>query len=151
MIRKAEKRDVGRIAEILVFNNRINYYPIFKDIVYSFQTYNVCTLADQLQESAFLSHSFVYDSQVIKGFCLCKDKELVKLYVDPFFQNEGIGTKLLTFAVQSEGVQHLWVLKKNEKARRFYARHGFTPDGQSKFEEGTKELLVHLTKEGRSD
>ena len=35
-IRKAEIKDLSRIAEIFVFNNRINYFPIFKDESFSF-------------------------------------------------------------------------------------------------------------------
>ena len=30
-IRQAEEKDVSRIAEILVYNNRTNFLPIFKD------------------------------------------------------------------------------------------------------------------------
>ena len=30
-IRQAEEKDVSRIAEILVYNNRVNFFPIFKD------------------------------------------------------------------------------------------------------------------------
>ena len=30
-IRKADRNDLSRIAEIYVFNNRINYFPIFQD------------------------------------------------------------------------------------------------------------------------
>ena len=32
----AERRDLSRIAEIYVFNNRINYWPIFQDEQFSF-------------------------------------------------------------------------------------------------------------------
>lgn len=35
-IRQANEQDVSRIAEILVFNNRVNFYPIFQDDEYSF-------------------------------------------------------------------------------------------------------------------
>ena len=35
-IRKATKKDLSRIAEIYVFNNRMNYWPIFKDDGFSF-------------------------------------------------------------------------------------------------------------------
>lgn len=35
-IRKAQAKDLSRIAEIYVFNNRINYFPIFKDAGFSF-------------------------------------------------------------------------------------------------------------------
>ncbi len=30
-IRKAKREDLSRIGEIYVFNNRANYYPVFKD------------------------------------------------------------------------------------------------------------------------
>ena len=36
MIRKAEKEDISRIAEILVFVKRIKYRPIFQNDDYSF-------------------------------------------------------------------------------------------------------------------
>ena len=35
-IRKAIIDDLSRVAEIYVFNNRINFFPIFKDEVFSF-------------------------------------------------------------------------------------------------------------------
>ena len=35
-IRQAQEKDVSRIAEILVYNNRVNFFPIFKDEDYSF-------------------------------------------------------------------------------------------------------------------
>ena len=36
MIRKAQKNDLYRIAEILVFVKRVKYRPIFKNDAYSF-------------------------------------------------------------------------------------------------------------------
>lgn len=45
-IRKAEKRDLSRIVEIFVFNNRINYFLIFKDAGYSFGTMQVVSVID---------------------------------------------------------------------------------------------------------
>ena len=32
-------------------------------------------------------------------------------------------------------MKSLWVLADNERARRFYKRHGFEPDGVEKIEE----------------
>ena len=37
MIRRARNEDVGRIAEILVFVKRINFFPIFQDEEYAFK------------------------------------------------------------------------------------------------------------------
>ena len=89
-IRKALRSDAGRLAEIIVFNNRRNYYPIFQDIVYSFSEYTVANVTEQfLQDSELMAHCYVYEDRVIKGFLCVADKEIKKLYVDPFFQGEG--------------------------------------------------------------
>ena len=56
---------------------------------------------------------------------LIKDTEICKLYVDPFFQNNGIGSELIAFAIKKLKVNHLWVLQENDKAISFYQRHGF--------------------------
>lgn len=45
-IRKAELSDLSRIAEIYVFNNRINFHPIFKDDEFSFGELQVMTMVD---------------------------------------------------------------------------------------------------------
>ena len=45
-IRKAIIDDLSRVAEIYVFNNRINFFPIFKDEVFSFGELQVVPLID---------------------------------------------------------------------------------------------------------
>ena len=68
----------------------------------------------------------------------------MKLYVDTFFQNMGIGAALISFAVREKQSNFLWALEKNTKALRFYERHGFCPTEERKLEEGTSEYLVKL-------
>ena len=46
MIRKATEEDLSRIAEIFVFNNRINYFPIFKQEEYSFGELQVVSMIE---------------------------------------------------------------------------------------------------------
>lgn len=46
-IRQAEEKDVSRIAEILVYNNRVNFFPIFKDENYSFGELQVVSVANE--------------------------------------------------------------------------------------------------------
>ena len=46
MIRKATEEDLSRVAEIFVFNNRINYFPIFKQEEYSFGELQVVSMID---------------------------------------------------------------------------------------------------------
>lgn len=45
-IRKSTKNDLSRIAEIYVFNNRMNYWPIFKDDGFSFGELQVVAMID---------------------------------------------------------------------------------------------------------
>lgn len=81
---------------------------------------------------------------MIRGFAAVVGRELTKLYVDPFFQHQGIGAHLPDYAVKVCGARTLWALEKNEGALRFYARHGFKSTGEWKYEEGTRERLVRM-------
>ncbi|MGW0016376.1 N-acetyltransferase family protein [Streptomyces tendae] len=62
------------------------------------------------------------------------DAELYALYVDAGRLGTGVGRTLMQESVRRcEGAGHarmlLWVLKDNARARRFYERAGFGPDG----------------------
>lgn len=144
-IRKAEARDLSRIAEIFVFNNRINYYPIFGDAQYSFGELQVLSVIDNcFGKAEILKNLYVFDDGIIKGFIQMNGTEIVKLYADPFFQSHGVGKALIEFAVSRFGANHLWALEKNARAIAFYGRHDFWPTGKRKFEEGTTEYLIEL-------
>ena len=144
-IRKAETRDLSRIAEIFVFNNRINYYPIFGDAQYSFGELQVLSVIDScFGKAEILKNLYVFDDGIVKGFIQMNGTEIVKLYADPFFQSHGVGKALIEFAVSRFGANHLWALEKNARAIVFYGRHDFLPTGKRKFEEGTTEYLIEL-------
>lgn len=144
-IRQAAEQDVSRIAEILVYNNRINFFPIFRDEQYSFGEMQVLRIARQLlNDPERLARIWVYDDGILRGFVQIQDREIQKLYVDPFFQGRGIGAALMEFAIGLKQANRVWVLEKNHSALRFYTRHGFHPTGKRVFEEGTTEYLVEL-------
>ncbi len=145
MIRKAEEKDLARIAEILVFNNRLFFYPIFRDEEYSFSIMNVESLMKEYRgDPGIMDETYVYDDGLIRGVLRFDGAEIIKLYVDPFFQNRGIGQKLLAFALEGKEKVFLWALEKNEAGRRFYRRNGFRETGEKKFEEGTEEYLIRM-------
>jgi ribosomal protein S18 acetylase RimI-like enzyme len=82
------------------------------------------------------------------------DAELYALYTRPGHLGTGVGTALLReSAGRCAGAGHrslfLWVLKENARARRFYARHGFTADGaEEPFEaDGTEVPEVRYVRE----
>lgn len=144
-IRQANEQDVSRIAEILVFNNRVNFYPIFQDDEYSFGELQVVTVADQYRkDKAALENTYLYDDGVVRGLVRVENGEIKKLFVDPFFQRRGIGGKLIEFAIDEKQADRLWALEKNTGAIRFYERYGFRLTGEKTFEDGTTEYLVRL-------
>ena len=100
-IRKAELKDLSRIAEIFVFNNRINYFPIFHEEAYSFGEMQVVPMIDQyFKKEEILNRIYVYDDGIIRGFTEINGTEICKLYVDPCLQNNGVGHGLITFAIE---------------------------------------------------
>ena len=144
-IRQATAADVSRLAEILVFNNRLNFYPIFRSDEYSFGEMQVIPIANEfLSTPRLLDRTLVYDDGVVRGMMVLKDDEVQRLFVEPSFQGRGIGAALLEYAIHQHHATHLWALEKNTGALRFYQRHGFRVTDEKVFEEGTTEYLVHL-------
>lgn len=143
-IRKAETRDLSRIAEILVFVKRINYRPIFQNDAYSFGELQVMSVMLEYASPKLLESIWVYDDGIVKGMIHIEGDEIRELYVDHFFQNQGVGAQLIEFAKEQFSVQYLWALEKNAGAIRFYGRHGFIPTDTRMPEEGTPEYLVML-------
>ncbi|SDS81104.1 Acetyltransferase (GNAT) domain-containing protein [Friedmanniella luteola] len=60
--------------------------------------------------------------------------ELYALYVRRPRWGTGVGDRLLTAAV-GDAACSLWVLRANVRARTFYARHGFRPDGAERVDD----------------
>lgn len=129
----------------MIFAKRMHYREIFRNDSVSFGEMQVYPLAqDYISHPEKLKNIWVYDDEFVKGMIHIEGRELAELYVDPFFQNEGIGTKLLTFTVQAFAVQSLFVLEKNVDAIRFYQRHGFSLTPERHLEEGTAEYIIKM-------
>ena len=147
MIRKAEPKDISRIAEILVFTKRMKYRSIFHNDEYSFNGLQVVKVADEFKDPELLDKVWVYDDGIVKGMIHLEGKEIAELYVDYFFWKEGIGSKLIEFAKEKFDVKSVWTLEKNGDAIRFYEAHGFKLNGKRQLEEGTPEYIVMLERE----
>lgn len=147
MIRKAEPKDLSRIAEILVFTKRIKYRSIFHNDEYSFNELQVVKLVEEYGNSQVLDNIWVYDDGIVKGMIHVEGGEIVELYVDYFFWKEGIGSKLVEFAKEKFDAKFVWTLEKNEDAIRFYEAHGFKLNGKRQLEEGTPEYIVMLERD----
>lgn len=150
MIRRAAVEDASRIAEILVFTKRMNYRKIFQNDKVSFGEIQVYPLAKEyIENPESLENIWVYEDEFVKGMIHIEDNGIAELYVDSFFENQGIGGRLITFAIEEKNCDHLWVLEKNADARRFYETYGFTVTGEKQLQEGTEEYLVEMSLLGK--
>lgn len=157
MIRIATKKDVSRLAEIQIFSKRKTYRPIFQNDNVSFNEMQVLQLALYYQNSnGALDDIYVFDDGIVKGMMKwnCESSEtweLKELYVDPFFQGEGVGTSLMkNFIVTAEmrNVKEvfLWVLAENTSAIRFYEGQGYVDTGEQKEFSDTGKFLLKYRK-----
>ena len=145
IIREAKLDDLARIAEIEVFNYRLNFYHIFQDDTFYFQEMQVLNVINENKKR--LGQLWVFDEDgVVKGFMWVDSQQIKKLFVEPVLQSRGIGSQLLKYAVDKLGATYLWALEKNSRAIAFYKRHGFQTTEEKMLEEGTTEYLVKLIK-----
>ncbi|MBQ9993963.1 MAG: GNAT family N-acetyltransferase [Clostridia bacterium] len=146
-IRRADMRDIYRIAEIIVFNYRLNFYPIFRYDPYYFDELSVLSLAETYRDPSVLRDTFVYDDGVVKGVVQLCGTEIKRLFIEPVLQGQGIGALLLSYAVTHRGADHLWALEKNTRAIAFYQRNGFSLTDERRLEEDTDEYLILLRRQ----
>lgn len=134
MLRKAGNRDISRIAEILIFTKRTTYRPIFKNDNVSFNEMQVLKEIEKLSQPSALDNIYVYDDGIVKATVKIEDigekTKVSEFFVDPFFQREGIGTKILNTVIEKSKEVFLYVLDKNERAIRFYVKMGFKYTGE---------------------
>ena len=143
-IRQAKINDLVRIAEIFVFNYRLNFYPIFQEDTFYFEELTVFNMVESFAKE--LDSIWVYDDGVVKGFIQIEKREVKRLFVEPVLQGKAIGTELLEYGIAERDANHLWALEKNIKAIAFYQRHGFDTTNEKKYEEDTTEFLVRMEK-----
>lgn len=134
MLRKAGNIDISRIAEILIFTKRTTYRPIFKNDNVSFNEMQVLKEIEKLSQPSALDNIYVYDDGIVKATVKIEDigekTKISEFFVDPFFQGEGIGTKILNTVIEKSKEVFLYVLDKNERAIRFYVKMGFKYTGE---------------------
>ena len=77
-----------------------------------------------------------------------EDGEIFALYVLPEYQRMGIGRMLMEAGLQKlkgYGKIHIWLLKENSRAFRFYESCGFLADGMEKISPSVGALGIRMT------
>lgn len=144
-IRKACRQDICRLAEIEIFNYRLNFYPIFRSDFYYFEELQVSHFMEHYEKDPTLLDSiYVYDDGVVKAMVNVNEQTISKLFVEPVLHSQGIGSQLLRHVLEQTDASQLWVLEKNLRAIAFYEGHGFHLTEEKVFEDGTTEYLIKM-------
>jgi GNAT superfamily N-acetyltransferase len=75
--------------------------------------------------------------------------QLYAIYTRQAYWGQGVGHRLMTAAVGDED-SFLWVFRDNARARDFYTRHGYRPDGAEKLEEYLGGVEIRMVRRGWS-
>ena len=70
------------------------------------------------------------DGQAV-GFIGVEGEEVESLFIHPDWRGQGIGRRLLTYAIETLGATRLDVNEQNDQAVGFYRRMGFVVAGRS--------------------
>ena len=74
----------------------MNYRRIFHNDLVSFGEMQVYPLAkDYIDNPDKLKGIWVYDDGIVKGMVHIQENRIEELYVDSFFENQGIGSELM--------------------------------------------------------
>ena len=158
-IRQARPADTARIAEIHVAASRFAFTGLLPkrelDALCPRQMARRWAPLTMTHDGGF----FVADEEEVLGFCLVTRArgelldshaaEIMAIYVDPERHSEGIGTRLMSIALDHASIRAfseimLWVLPGNKRARRFYESFGFNSNGVERTDHGLRTTAPHL-------
>ena len=119
MIRKLQKADINRVADIWLKTNLKAHFFIPEQ--YWISNYEF------VKEMLPQAEVYVYeDDKMIQGFIGVSDGYIEGIFVSDEMQTCGIGKMLLDYIKDKKDKLQLKVYQKNVRAMSFYQREGFT-------------------------
>lgn len=119
MIRKLQKVDINRVADIWLKTNLKAHFFIPEQ--YWISNYEF------VKEMLPQAEVYVYDDdKMIQGFIGINDEYIEGIFVSDEMQSCGIGKMLLDYIKDKKDKLQLKVYQKNVRAMSFYQREGFT-------------------------
>ena len=137
MIRKLQKVDINRVADIWLKTNLKAHFFIPEQ--YWISNYEF------VKEMLPQAEVYVYeDDKMIQGFIGVSDEYIEGIFVSDEMQSCGIGKMLLDYIKDKKDRLQLKVYQKNVRAMSFYQREGFTiqSEGMDEFT-GEKEYVMN--------
>lgn len=142
MIRKLQKTDINRVADIWLKTNLKAHYFIPEQ----YWTNNYEVVKEMLPQADV----YVYeDDKIIQGFVGINDEYIEGIFVSDEMQSCGIGKMLLDYIKDKKDRLQLKVYQKNVRAMSFYQREGFTIQSEEMDEfTGEKEYVMNWESSG---
>lgn len=142
MIKKLQKTDINRVADIWLKTNLKTHYFIPEQ--YWTNNYEV------VKEILPQADVYVYeDDKIIQGFVGINDEYIEGIFVSDEMQSRGIGKILLDYIKDKKDRLQLKVYQKNVRAMSFYQREGFTIQSEEMDEfTGEKEYVMNWESSG---
>lgn len=142
MIRKLQKTDINRVADIWLKTNLKAHYFIPEQ----YWTNNYEVVKEMLPQVDV----YVYeDDKIIQGFIGINDEYIEGIFVSDEMQSRGIGKMLLDYIKDKKDRLQLKVYQKNVRAMSFYQREGFTIQSEEMDEfTGEKEYVMNWESSG---
>ena len=136
MIRKLQRSDIDRVAEIWLDTN-------LKAHDFISEQYWRGNL-DMVKEMFPQAEVYVYESdEKVQGFIGLDGEYIEGIFVSDGMQSQGIGKALLDYAKSRRSELRLNVYRKNTRAIRFYQREGFSVRSEGLDEAvGEKDFLM---------
>ena len=137
MIRKLQKADINRVADIWLKTNLKAHFFIPEQ--YWISNYEF------VREMLPQAEVYVYeDDKMIQGFIGINDEYIEGIFVSDEMQSRGIGKMLLDYIKDKKDRLQLKVYQKNVRAMSFYQREGFTIQSEEMDEfTGEKEYVMN--------
>jgi ribosomal protein S18 acetylase RimI-like enzyme len=120
-IRPTTVKDAPEIARLFKLSREATmpWLPVLHSPEEDLRFFERRVLSDEFQNFVFES-----DTRIVGMLCLTPDW-VDQLYIAPDRLREGIGSRLLTHAMDGVSYRQLWVFKQNVPAQSFYLSHGF--------------------------
>ena len=136
MIRKLQKSDIDRVAEIWL-NTNLKAHDFISEQYWHGNF-------DMVKEKFPQAEVYVYESDgKVQGFIGLDGEYIEGIFVSDEMQSQGIGKVLLDYAKSRKSELRLNVYRKNTRAIRFYQREGFSVRSEGLDEAvGEKDFLM---------
>jgi putative acetyltransferase len=121
-----QAEDLPRLVDVWEASVRATHHFLTEANIQFFKS----LVADDLTQLEVLAGVRDGDRQIV-GFVGVEGVKVEALFIHPLWRGQGIGCRLLTYAVETLGASEVDVNEQNEQAVGFYRRMGFEVVGRS--------------------